>query len=119
MTRIQDGPLDALAAELVIPAKTGFYIAKSELIVLANLTEGSLRVNERRRMLADVLKSPDSLERLSNLIEHIIALAEAHIERYDTLSAAFPAMAPHLKSWRARAEDTIEDLRGVQDELVP
>ena len=65
--RRHEGPFDELARELVVPAQSGIYIAKSEIIVLANLIEGSLRVNERSRMLADVLKSPDNLVDLARL----------------------------------------------------
>jgi hypothetical protein len=113
-----DGPLDELAAELVVPARSGIYLAKSELIVLARLVEGSLRVNERRRMLADVLKSPDSLEGLSALVGRLMEVTQAHLERYAELAAAFPGTAPALAPWRERAARTWARLAAVREELA-
>ena len=115
---ITDGPLDDLAARLVVPDKSGIYIAKSEMIVLANLVQGSLRVNERRRMLADVLKSPDSLAGLSALLDHLIDLARLHLERYRALAEAFPSLGPALTPWQVKAQATITRLEEVKEELA-
>ncbi|MCA9543012.1 MAG: hypothetical protein KC613_01445 [Myxococcales bacterium] len=109
---------DHLAESLVNPAETGVYLAKSEMIVLANLTEGSLRVNERRRMLADVLKSPETLAGLSDLLEHIVVHCRAHVERYTELGQAWPAMAPTMAPWASKAQATIKRLRDLQAELA-
>ncbi len=114
---IQDGPLDQLARQLVIPASAGIYLAKSEMIVLAHLSEGSLRVNERRRMLADVLKSPDNLVDLGRLIQRLQDFSQAHIDRYDELTQSFPSLGPILDSWRDKASKTIDQLAEVQEEL--
>ncbi len=114
---IQDGPLDQLARQLVVPACAGIYLAKSELIVLAHLSEGSLRVNERRRMLADVLKSPDNLEDLGRLIQRLRAFSQAHIHRYDELADNFPSLGPLLAPWRDKAAKTIDLLADVEAEL--
>lgn len=115
---IPAGPLDGLAERLAIPARCGVYITKSEMVVLARLTDGSLRVNERRRMLADVLKSPDSLVDLSRTLDRLLTLCEAHIERYDDLRDAFPSLEAQLRPWRSRCERTVIGLREVQDELA-
>jgi hypothetical protein len=115
---IQDGPLDDLAASLVHPEATGIYLTKSEMIVLANLTEGSLRINERRRMLADVLKSPDSLEGLSALVDRIADLCQVHIDRYRELAETYPSLTESMAPWQRKAQATLDRLRGVQAELV-
>lgn len=112
-----EGPLDEMAADLVIPAKSGIYIAKSEVIVLAHLVEGSLRVNERRRMLADVLKSPDSLEGLMALVSRLMDFTQAHLDRYAELAEAFPAMAPSLAPWREKAARTLGRLADVREQM--
>lgn len=114
---IADGPLDALAARLVVPKKAGVYLTKSELVVLARLTEGSLRVNERRRMLADVLKSPEDVEGLSRLVDRLAAFTRSHLTRYAELSEAYPKLAPHLAPWTRAAARTLDDLLDVQAEL--
>lgn len=114
---IADGPLDALAARLVVPNKAGVYITKSEMVVLARLAEGSLRVNERKRMLADVLKSPDNLEDLEKLVARLVHFCEGHIRRYDELAEAFPAMRAYVKPWKDAARATIDVLEDVRYEL--
>ncbi len=115
---IQDGPLDALAASLVKPAKCGIYLSKSEVIVLANISEGSLRVNERKRMLADVLKSPDNVTDLAKLVQLLIDFSEAHVQRYDELQENFPSLSESLAPWRKSALKTIEHLVEVKEEIL-
>jgi hypothetical protein len=115
--QIPEGPLDELAARLVIPARSGVYLTKSELIVLARLSEGSLRVSERRRMLADVLKSPDSPAGLAALIARLADFCRAHVERYDELAATWPRLAAHVAPWRAQAERTLASLVEIEREL--
>jgi len=117
MTMIQDGPLDALAARLVVPKKAGVYLTKSEMVVLARLSEGSLRVNERKRMLADVLKSPDNVADLGKLVARLVHFCEAHVTRYDELAETYPHLEPHVAPWRAAAKATIDVLEDVRFEL--
>lgn len=115
---IEDGPLDELAARFVVPAKSGVYVTKNELIGLARVAEGSLRVNERRRMLADVLKSPASLEDLAALIGRLAAITRAHRDHYVTLLGTFPLLKPHLQPWVDRAEATLARLEEVREDIL-
>lgn len=112
------GPFDELARDLVVPAKSGIYLAKSEIIVLANLVEGSLRVNERSRMLADVLKSPDNLVDLAKLIGRLIDLCIVHIEHNDAMVETWPAMAEALATQHKNAKRTLERLEDLRQELL-
>lgn len=114
---IARGPLDALAARLTVPAKSGIYLSKSDMVVLARLTEGSLRINERRRMLSDVLKSPDSIGELTKTVDRLLDFCAIHVERYDALSTAFPRLGPHVDGWRVACERTMELLREIKAEL--
>jgi hypothetical protein len=118
MKKVHHGPLDDLARHLVVPAKSGIYLAKSEIIVLANLAEGSLRVNERARMLADVLKSPDNLVDLAALIQRLIDFTQLHIDRADAMVEAWPAMAGPTADRRAKATKTREMLEDMHQELL-
>lgn len=114
---MSDGMLDALAARFVLPAKSGVYVTKNELIVLARLADGSLRVNERRRMLADVLKSPQSPAELSALLERLIALCELHLAEWSALVGAYPKAQPFAQPWQEKARATVASLRDTQAEL--
>lgn len=118
MKKQHHGPFDDLARQLVVPSKSGIYLAKSEIIVLANLSEGSLRVNERSRMLADVLKSPDNLVDLAALIGRLIAFTQMHLDRADALMEAFPAMSGPTAARRAKAAKTLEMLEDLREELL-
>jgi hypothetical protein len=116
--RQHHGPFDQLARRLVVPEQSGIYIAKSEIIVLANLIEGSLRVNERSRMLADVLKSPNNLVDLAALIGRLIDLCQVHLDHYDGLAEAWPATAEPIAERRAKAAQTLEMLEDLRQELL-
>jgi hypothetical protein len=115
---MSDGPLDALAARLVLPAKSGVYLTKNELITLARVAEGSLRINERRRMLADVLKSPQSPAELAGLLERLVAFCQVHLAAWEELTTAFPGAEPFAASWREKLNATITSLRGLTEELT-
>ena len=72
---------------------------------------------ERRRMLADVLKSPDSLEGLMALVSRLMDFTQAHLDRYAELAEAFPAMAPSLAPWREKAARTLGRLADVREQM--
>ncbi len=112
--RQHHGPFDQLARRLVVPEQSGIYIAKSEIIVLANLIE----VNERSRMLADVLKSPNNLFDLAALIGRLIDLCQVHLDHYDGLAEAWPATAEPIAERRAKAAQTLEMLEDLRQELL-
>lgn len=115
---MNDGPLDALAARLVLPAKSGVYLTKNELIVLARVAEGSLRVNERRRMLADVLKSPQNPAELAALLERLVAFCQLHLAAWDELVATYPRAEAFAAPWREKVNATITSLRELGEELA-
>lgn len=115
---MNDGPLDALAARFVLPAKSGVYLTKNELITLARVAEGSLRVNERRRMLADVLKSPQSPAELQALVERLVAFCELHLAAWDELEGSFPGAGTFAQPWREKTQATIAALREMAEELA-
>lgn len=110
--------LDELAAKLVIPAKAGVYLTKNELISLARAAEGSLRINERRRMLADVLKSAQSGPELRGLLSLLIERCRAERAKYDELVAAYPVMRAHAAEWTARIAKTITFLEETSEEIA-
>lgn len=112
------GLLDDLAAQLVRPAKSGVYLTKNEIIALARLSDASLRVNERRRMLADVLRSADSAEGLSALFERIIAFCRGSLEAYAALAEQYPSAAPALRGFQESAARTIDRLSAAQAEIA-
>ena len=115
---IEEGPLDDLASTFVIPAKSGVYLTKNEMIVLARISEGSLRISDRKRMLADVLKSPDSPDALARLLGLLVDFCRAHVSHYDALSARYPTLAPLVADPSARARRTIEQLDVLRSEIL-
>lgn len=115
---MNDGPLDALAARFVLPAKSGVYLTKNELITLARVVEGSLRVNERRRMLADVLKSPQNPAELRALVARLVAFCELHLAAWDELTATYPLLATPAKPWQEKTQATIRALKELDEELA-
>lgn len=112
-----EGHLDALAALLASPARSGAYITRAELINLARLVDGSLRVGERRRMLADVLKSAGSAEALTALVERLKDFWRASAAEYEEVAASSPAGARAMAPWIDRARTTLRRLDEVIEEL--
>jgi hypothetical protein len=112
-----EGPIDALAAQLASPARSGAYITRAELIALAHVADGSLRVSERRRMLADVLKSAGSPEALTAVVAHLQDFWRASVAQYEEIAAGSPAGARAMAPWIARARRTLTRLDEVVEEL--
>jgi len=115
---LQDGPLDELAARFVLPAKSGVYLTRNELVALARVSEASLRINERKRMLADVLKSPQSPAELIALLRRLIDFCRLHLEEYESVGREFPAARALAEPWAAKARASIERLEIVCEELA-
>lgn len=114
---VAGGPLDALAAHCVVPAKSGVYLTKNELVILARISEASLRINERRRMLADVLKSPQTPAELQALNSRLIDFCRMHLEEYGAQADLYPKSRTLLLPWMERARATITRLEHVNEEL--
>ncbi|MFO0594063.1 MAG: hypothetical protein U0228_02130 [Myxococcaceae bacterium] len=114
---MSDGLLEALAARFVIPHKSGVYLSRNELIALARASDASLRVNERRRMLVDVLKSPQTPAQFRELLERLQAFCRARIEEHEDLAKNYPVMAGLSKEWVDRARATIQALSDAAEEI--
>ncbi len=112
-----DGLVDELAAFLAAPARSGVYLTKAELIALARASEASLRVNERRRMLADVLRSAQGAGELLATLERLAAFCRQSADAYDAWARAWPTAAPALAPWRDKARRTLERLQEVQADI--
>jgi hypothetical protein len=108
---------DDLAAKLAAPAKSGAYLTRNELLVLARLTEGSLRFNERKRMLVDLFKSAQDADGLVRLLDRLAEFWRAQLERYDELARAFPTSAPFFADWQVKAKATLGTLEQVRAEV--
>lgn len=108
---------DDLAAKLMTPAKSGAYLTRNELLVLARLTEGSFRFNERKRMLVDIFKSAQDADGLLALLGRLTAFWQDQLGRYEELAQAFPASAPFFAEWQTKARATLKTLERVRDEV--
>lgn len=112
-----DGPLEALAARFVIPARSGVYLTRNELVQLARAADASLRINERKRMLIDVLKSPQTPEAFRALLSRLSAFCQKQIDEHEALVREYPVMAPLCAPWVERARKMISTLADVAEEV--
>lgn len=112
-----EGELEQIAASFVVPQKSGVYLTKSDIISLARASEASLRINERRRMLTDVLRSPQTLDELEALLDRLIAFCSQSAASYQEMVDAYPTSAAVLEPWRAKAQKTVEKLTEIKEEL--
>lgn len=108
---------DELAARLAAPAKSGAYLTRNELLVLARLTDGSLRYNERKRMLADIFKSAPDADGLVALLERLLAFWGSQLERYGALASEYPASAACFAPWQQKAKATVAALEKIRAEV--
>lgn len=115
---MNEGPLEALAARLVVPARSGLYLTRSDLIVLARLSEGSLRVSDRKRMLLDVLRSPQDVRELGALVNRLADLCHHHLRGWADLVAAYPRAERHAAPWTEKLRGTLALLEGMNEELA-
>lgn len=118
MTTRDDGPFEALARTFMTPSRSGVYLTRNELLVLARLTEASVRINERPRMLVDILRSAQTADELVAMMEQLLGFTRASLEQYEALVTTYPASSGVWKPWLERArrtcvllEDTKRDIR--------
>ncbi len=111
-------PYDELAARLMTPAKSGAYFTKNEVIVLARLTDASVRIGDRKRMLVDVLRSARSGEELRAVLDRLSSFWKDSLGQYRALSAEFPASAPLFAPWVERANTTLRTLDELAEDLA-
>lgn len=110
-------PYDALAERLMAPARSGACMTKNELVVLARLTDASLRISERKRMLVDVLRSARDAAELEAVISRLAAFWRDSLAHYETLVADFPTSAPLLQPWSDKARETLRSLDELAEDV--
>jgi hypothetical protein len=114
---MHDGPLEDLAARFVLPAKSGVFLSKGEIIALARVSDASLRINERKRMLVDVLKSAQTPAAMCELLERLKAFCQVQVAEHEALVASYPVMRSLCAPWVERARATITSLDEVIEEI--
>jgi plasmid replication initiation protein len=107
MTTRDAGPFEALARTFMTPAKSGVYLTRNELLVLARLTEASVRINERPRMLVDILRSAQTADELIAMVERLADFTRAQLAQYEALASEYPSTAPAWRPWIERARRTL------------
>lgn len=115
---MSDGPFEELADRLVVPARSGVYLTRSEIVLLARLEDASLRYGERRRMLVDVLRSARGPAELGATVERLRAMVRDSLASFRELVSEFPAAGPALGPWIARAERTERGLSELIEDLA-
>jgi hypothetical protein len=112
-------PFEELAARFVAPAKSGVYLARNEIVVLARLEDGSVRLGERKRMLVDVLNSAAGPQELRAVLGRLLAFVRDSLGHYRALSERYDGAAPLFAEWIARAEATERHLVELCEDLEP
>ncbi|MEF3192378.1 MAG: hypothetical protein K6347_07535 [Campylobacterales bacterium] len=110
--------LEELAKTLMTPAKSGFYMTKNELIILARLSEASLRVNERARMLTDIFRSIQSEEEFVGLLERIKLFAAKKEAQYEEIVKEYPRVAPIMEEYLRKVRAMKESIDEVKREVM-
>lgn len=113
-----NGPFAELASRIVTPARSGVYLTRNEIVLLARLEDGSVRLGERRRMLEDVFHSARGAEELGAVVARLIAFVQDSLANYRRLAADFPAAEVLLAPWIARATATERRLTELAEDLA-
>ncbi|MBE2249700.1 MAG: hypothetical protein IAE78_09130 [Myxococcus sp.] len=117
MTTRDAGPFGALARTFMTPARSGVYLTRNELLVLARLTEASVRINERPRMLVDILRSAQTAGELVAMVEQLLVFTRASLAAYEALVETYPASAAAWRPWLERARRTVLLLEDTQRDI--
>lgn len=118
MTTRDAGPFEALARAFMTPAKSGVYLTRNELLVLARLTEASVRINERPRMLVDILRSAQTADELIAMVERLADFTRAQLAQYEALVHEYPSSAPVWRPWLERAKRTLVLLDDTRHDIA-
>ncbi len=117
MNPLGDGVFENLARQLMTPAKSGVYLTRNELLVLARASEASLRINERPRMLVDILRSAQTADELCAMVDRLVAFTKDSIEKYRELAEAYPTTRAAWQPWIDRASRAVVFLDDVKREV--
>jgi hypothetical protein len=112
-----DGPFEALAKTFMTPAKSGVYLTRNELVVLARLSEASLRINERPRMLVDIFRSAQTADDLVAIVQRLRDFTVANLEAYEALATEYPSTARLWRPWVDKARRTLVLLDDVAHDI--
>ncbi|MBL8919576.1 MAG: hypothetical protein JNJ54_11985 [Myxococcaceae bacterium] len=118
MTTRDAGPFEALARTFMTPAKSGVYLTRNELLVLARLTEASVRVNERPRMLVDILRSAQTADELIAMVDRLADFTRAQLAQYEALASEYPSTAAAWRPWIERARRTLVLLDDTRHDIA-
>lgn len=115
-TSASQSAFEGLAKQFMTPAKSGVYLTRNELLVLARLSEASLRINERPRMLVDILRSAQTADELCATIDRLIGFTTDSATQYEALAEAYPSTRSLWQPWIDRARRTVLFLEQVKRE---
>ena len=93
--------LGAVARALVTPSRSGVYLARRDLGVLARRSGVPQGLGSRQSMLERLLWVAAEHRELPHLLDELRQLLQARDDAYAGL-AAEPGLAPHVSAWRRR-----------------
>lgn len=107
--------LAAVARALVTPVRSGVYLARRDLAVLARRSELPQGFGTRADVLERMLRVAAEYGQLPRMMDELRRLLEARDDAYAGL-AAEPGLAPYVPAWRRRLAGSVrlvERLRGA------
>lgn len=109
--------LAAVARALVTPVRSGVYLARRDLAVLARRTELPQGFGPRADVLERMLRVAAEYGQLPRMMDELRRLLEARDDAYAGL-AAEPGLAPYVPAWRRRLAGSLRLVERLR-EAVP
>ncbi len=111
--------VEAINSELMPPSKSGVYISRWDLKMVADAIDASIAMDARARMYKMLMRSVHDRETMQKLLGAFASLIDAKIEPYRDMMEAYPSSAPIFRDKIEKAERVKKYLDQVLETYFP
>ena len=110
----EEDDLFSVVSFLVAPAQSGIFLSKEDLSRIGRTLELPMSFGDRGLMLKSLFRSAGEFDRIEMLLSALQSETKGWIDMYATDSRDNPAADLRLRSWRARAAETLTRLEKME-----
>ncbi|WP_457594051.1 hypothetical protein [Hydrogenimonas sp.] len=96
--------VEAINSELMPPNRSGVYISRWDLKMVADAIEASIAMDARARMYKMLMRSVHDRQTMEKLLGAFASLIDAKIEPYREMMEVYPSSAPIFRDKIEKAE---------------
>jgi TorA maturation chaperone TorD len=108
-----ESSLKEIARFLVTPPYSGLFLSRDAISALARKQELPRGFGDRAQILTTLLRTAGQYDAAGAVFQDLAAICSDWAERYGEQLDRFPNLAPWIRPWQERVEQTAESLRAI------